>query len=50
MRRASIAENRMSSLPLFISLSEVLTALRRLGLKGWTVVWDPGGLTEERGA
>ena len=25
-------------------------ALRRLGLKDWTVVWDPGGSTEERGA
>ncbi|GAI95747.1 unnamed protein product [marine sediment metagenome] len=25
-------------------------ALRRLGLRDWTVVWNPGGSEEERGA
>jgi len=28
---------------------ELNEALRRLGLRDWTVVWDPGGSKEERG-
>jgi hypothetical protein len=29
---------------------ELNGALRRLGLRDWTVVWSPGGSAEERGA
>lgn len=29
---------------------ELCEALRRLGLRDWTVVWNPGGSEEERGS